>query len=50
MLQDDPVWLSACALAALALVLKLYRTIRAGRRYLAAEQARRTLELRSRGA
>jgi hypothetical protein len=50
MLQQDPLWVNVCMIAALALILKLYRVAEAGRRYLASEHARKTRELRSRGA
>jgi hypothetical protein len=50
MLQEDPVWLGACAIVMLAFLVKLYRVIKAGRRYIASEQAKRVLELRGRGA
>jgi len=50
MLLEHPLWLGACAIAALALVDKLYRVIKAGRRCIEGQDAKRILDLRHRGA
>jgi hypothetical protein len=50
MLQEDPFWLLACGTTALAMLVKLNRVIKAGRRYIAGEGAKKILDLRHRGA
>ena len=50
MLQEDPFWLLACGTAALAMLVKLNRVIKAGRRHIAGEDAKKILNLRHRGA